>query len=81
MNRCKLIQPVPVMGRVLPAGMIVDAPDAFKARLVASGRAVWVEDVQAAAVGESPIQEGSSGESPAPVSVVNKRKPVRRKVR
>ena len=62
------------MGRVLPSGMMVDAPDAFKERLVASGRAVWVEDVQAQ-------QKGSSGESPAPVSAVNKRKPVRRKVR
>lgn len=74
MNRCKLIKPVPVMGQVLPAGMMVDAPDAYKERLVASGRAVWVEDVQAQ-------QEGSSSESPAPVPVVNKRKPVRKKVR
>lgn len=74
MKKCKLIKPVPVMGRVLPSGMMVDAPDAFKERLVASGRAVWVEDIQAQ-------QKGSSGESPAPVSVVNKRKPVRRKVR
>ena len=74
MKKCKLIKPVTVMGRVLPSGMMVDAPDAFKERLVASGRAVWVEDVQAQ-------QKGSSGESPAPVSVVNKRKPVRRKVR
>lgn len=81
MNKCKLIQPVPVMGRVLPSGMVVDAPDTFKAKLVASGKAVWVEDVQAMTAGESPIQEGSSGESPAPVSMVRKRKPVRKKVR
>ncbi len=74
MNRCKLIKPVPVMGQVLPAGMMIDAPDAFQNRLVASGRAVWVEDVQAQ-------QKGSSGKSPAPISVENKRKPVRRKVR
>lgn len=70
MNRCKLIKPVPVMGRVLPTGMMVDAPDAYKERLVASGMAVWVEDVQAQNV-------GSSGESPAPVSAVKRRKGVR----
>ena len=75
MNKCKLIKPVPVMGRVLPVGMVVDAPDAYKNKLVAEGKAVWVEDVQAQA-----NNDGSSGESPAPNSVVPKKKAGRKKV-
>lgn len=65
LNRCKLIKPVPVMGRALPAGMVVDAPDSYKDKLVSEGKAVWVEAVQA--------QNGNSGESPVPVSAPKKR--------
>lgn len=75
MSRCKLIQPVPTMGRVLPVGMVLDAPDAYKNRLVAAGKAVWVEDVQA-----QDDVKGSSGESPAPDSVIPKKKAGRKKV-
>lgn len=75
MSKCKLIKPVPVMGRVLPVGMVVDAPDAYKNKLVAEGKAVWVEGVQAQA-----NNEGSSGETPAPNSVVPKKKATRKKV-
>lgn len=75
MDRCKLIQPVPAMGRVLPKGMVVDAPDAYKKRLVASGRAVWLADVQAQQ------DEGSRAKSPAPVSAQNGSKVRRRAVK
>lgn len=75
MSRCKLIKPIPVMGRVLPVGMMIDAPDPYKNKLVSEGRAVWVEDVQA-----QTNNERSSGESPAPVSVVPKKKVNRKKV-
>ena len=75
MNKCKLIKPVPVMGLVLPMGMVVDAPNAYKNKLVADGKAVWVEGVQVQA-----NNEGSRGESPAPASVVPKKKAGRKKV-
>lgn len=75
MNKCKLIKPVPVMGRVLPVGMMVDAPDAYKNKLVAEGKAVWVEGVQVQA-----NNEGSRGESHAPNSVVPKQRASRKKV-
>lgn len=77
MNKCKLIKPVPVMGRVLPVGMVVDSPDAYKNKLVAEGKAVWVEaeDVRA-----QENNEWSSGESPAPTSVVPQKKAGRKKV-
>lgn len=76
MNKCKLIKPVPVMGRVLPIGMVVDAPDAYKNKLVADGKAIWVEGVLAQA-----RNEGSSSESSAPDSVVPKKRTGRKKVR
>ena len=63
------------MGRVLPKGMVIDAPDAYKKRLVASGRAVWIADVQAQQ------NEGSRGEDPAPVSVHSGMKVRRRAVK
>lgn len=75
MNRCKLIVPVPVMGRVLPLGMVIDAPDAYKRKLVSEGKAVWVDDVQA-----QTDNGGSSGESPAPDSVVSRKRAGRKRV-
>ncbi len=75
MNRCKLIMHVPVMGRVLPSGMVIDAPDTYKHKLVAEGKAVWVEAVQA-----QESYEGGSGESSAPVSAASERGIRRKKV-
>lgn len=41
----RLKQPLPVIGgRVLPAGMVLDAPDPFKKRLVSAGKAVWADE-------------------------------------
>ena len=64
----RLTQPLPTInGRVLPIGMELDAPLPFKERLVASGKAVWVDCTQ----------DGSENEKPTPVSPV---KPTRKKV-
>ena len=42
----RLTQPLPTInGRVLPIGLVIDAPPGFKERLVADGKAVWVGDV------------------------------------
>lgn len=57
MSRCKLIKPIPVMGRVLPAGMMIDAPDPYKNKLVSEGKAVWVEDVQAQTNNEGAVKK------------------------
>lgn len=54
---------------------MIDAPDPYKNKLVSEGKAVWVEDVQA-----QTNNERSSGESPAPVSVVPKKRVSRKKV-
>ncbi len=43
--RIKLTQPLPQIGRVIPAGVYIeDAPFAFKDRLVKQGKAVWAFD-------------------------------------
>jgi len=64
----RLTQPLPTInGRVLPIGMELDAPPAFKERLVAAGKAVWVDKKQ----------DGGVAEMPTPVSPV---KPKRKKV-
>lgn len=76
MNKCKLIKPVPVMGRVLPVGMVVDAPDAYKNKLVAEGKAVWVEGVQA-----QKNVKGSRAKRSVPHSDAPKKRAGRKKVR
>ena len=57
---------------------MIDAPDPYKNKLVSAGEAVWVEDVQAYQAQTN--NERSSGESPAPVSVVPKKRVSRKKV-
>jgi hypothetical protein len=55
--------------------MVIDAPDTYKHKLVAEGKAVWVEAVQA-----QESYEGGSGESSAPVSAASERGIRRKKV-
>lgn len=43
MEKIRLTKPYPVGGRVMPAGFILDAPNGFRARMVAEGRAEAVE--------------------------------------
>ena len=39
--RVKLVKPVPQIGRVIPAGVIIDdAPESFKKRLIREGKAI-----------------------------------------
>ena len=43
--KVKLTKPLPQIGRVIPAGVILtDAPEALMVKLVRQGRAVWVSD-------------------------------------
>ena len=51
----KLTKPLPQIGRVIPAGVILDdAPEALMEKLVRQGRAEWVE----------PQAEGKQQEAP-----------------
>lgn len=43
--KIKLTQPLPQIGRVIPAGVLIeDAPFSLKDRLVKQGKAVWAFD-------------------------------------
>lgn len=61
--KVKLIKPLPQIGKVVPAGVILaDAPEALMEKLVRQGRAVWVEKQAGAGVDPPP--------APLPTSVV-----------
>lgn len=58
--RIKLTQPLPQIGRVIPAGVYIeDAPFSLKDRLVKQGKAVWDFD-----------DDQGDGENSVPVSPV-----------
>lgn len=43
--KIRLTKPLPQIGKVVPAGVILDdAPEALKEKLVRQGRAVWVDN-------------------------------------
>ena len=64
--KIKLTKPLPQIGRVIPAGVILsDAPQALMEKLVRQGRAVWV-DPQAG--------EQASPTSPAPLPFTEPKK-------
>ena len=66
--KVKLTKPLPQIGRVLPAGVILsDAPEALMEKLVRQGRAVWVD---------TPAGEQVLVPSPAPLPFS---KPTRRR--
>lgn len=52
--------PQPEYGRVIPAGVVIDAPPALCARLQREGRAVWVEP---------PAGEKRQGNPPTPAAL------------
>lgn len=59
--RVKLTKPLRQIGRVIPAGVILqDAPEALMERLVREGRAVWVEP---------PAGEKRQGNPPTPAAL------------
>lgn len=58
--KIKLTQPLPQIGRVIPAGVLIeDAPFSLKDRLVKQGKAVWAFD-----------DDQGDGENSVPVSPV-----------
>ena len=66
--KVKLTSPLPQIGRVIPAGVILDdAPDCLMEKLVRQGRAVWVD---------TPAGEQVLPPSPAPLPFS---KPARRR--
>ena len=68
--KIKLTKPLPQIGRVIPAGvMLEDAPIALMEKLVRQGRAVWVDH---------PAGEQASPSSPAPLPFTEPKKRKRR---
>lgn len=71
--KIKLLQPLPQIGRVIPAGVYIDAPFSLKDRLVKQGKAIWEFDEEndrgdgETAVPVSPVtaQEKQESETPA----------------
>lgn len=60
--KIKLTQPLPQIGRVIPAGVLIeDAPYSLKERLVKQGKAVWAFDDD---------DDQGDGENSVPVSPV-----------
>lgn len=44
--KVKLTKPLPQIGRVIPAGVVIDdAPETLMEKLVRQGRAVWVDEI------------------------------------
>ena len=60
--RIRLTKPLPQLslGKVIPAGVIIDAPAALCARLQREGRAVWVDP---------PAGEKRQGNPPTPAAL------------
>ena len=67
--KVKLTKPLPQIGRVIPAGVILaDAPEALMEKLVRQGRAVWVDP-----------QAGEQVSPPSPAPLPFSSAPKRRK--
>lgn len=84
--KIRLTKPLPQIGRVVPIGAVIDAPEPFKLKLIRSGRAVWADDSVGGdavlAPPSLPVEEAVPDPEQDPEPAVEpepEKKPVRRK--